>query len=72
MTTTTSKYRVIDAPSNGTTGQDCGTFTYDELPPHLQAAIDAAPDSDEWTLPALSDGDSGDELSELSTIVRRA
>lgn len=64
------RYQVIDSPTNGTAGQDCGTFALAELPDRLRAAVEANPNADEWTLPALSDGDSGEELTDLNTIVR--
>lgn len=72
MTTTAILYRVTDEPDNGTVGQDCGTHSYEDLPAHIREAIDAAPDASEWRLPALSDGDGGEQLSDLTTIVRRA
>lgn len=59
-------YRVIDVPANGTVGQDCGTYTLETLPARLRAAVEADPDAGEWTLPALSDGDSGEELDDLT------
>jgi len=58
-------YRVIDVPANGSIGQDCGTYTLETLPTRLRAAVGANPDAGEWTLPALSDGDSGEELDDL-------
>lgn len=66
-----TEYRVIDAPTNGTVGQDCGTFALAELPARLRQAVEADPNAGEWTLPALSNGDTGDELTDLETIVRR-
>jgi hypothetical protein len=59
-------YRVTDVPANGTIGQDCGTYTLETLPARLRAAVEADPDAGEWTLPALSDGDSGEELDDLT------
>lgn len=62
-------YRMYDRTTNGTVGQDCGTFTLDELPMRIKAAIEASPTAGEWVLPALADGDSGEELSDLETVV---
>lgn len=63
-------YDVIDSPANGTAGQHCGTFALAELPQRLQAAIGANPDAGEWRVPALSGGDTGEQLDDLTTIVR--
>ena len=63
---------IIDSPTNGTTGQHCGTFGRDELPSRIREAIDADPEAGEWPLPALSDGDEGEPLADLTTIVREA
>jgi hypothetical protein len=67
----TYQYSVYDRPANGTSGQDCGTFDWDELPARLQAAIEAEPTQKEWILPALSDGDTGEPLDDLDTVVYR-
>ena len=64
-------YRVVDAPVNGSAGQDCGVLSFADLPSRIQAAIQASPDASEWRLPALSDGDTGDELADLTTVVTR-
>jgi hypothetical protein len=68
----TYQYSVYDRPKNGTSGQDVGTFAWDELPARLQAAIAAEPTQKEWILPALSDGDKGEPLDDLDTVVRLA
>ena len=57
------RYRLIDCPSNGSTGNDCGTFEFADLPARLQAAIATGPAP--WVLPALSEGDTGEELGDL-------
>lgn len=64
-------YDVIDCPGNGTAGQHCGAFALGELPARLRAAVLADPAAGEWTLPALSEGDSGEELDGLTVVVRR-
>lgn len=64
-------YRVFESPDNGTSGNDCGTFTLIDLPDRLRAAVLADPSAGEWRLPALSDGDCGEELNDLTVIVRR-
>lgn len=66
-----SMYRIYDAPTDGTTGQDCGTFDFASLPARIQAAIEADPTAESWTLPALSGGDQGVELDDLETVVTR-
>jgi len=66
-----TKYRVCDKTTNGTVGQDCGEFTRDQLPERIQLAIASDPDATEWTLPALSDGDCGEPLDDLTTVVTR-
>ena len=68
MTATT--YRIYEETDNGTTGQDVGEFAYADLPARMRAAIDNDPESGEWTMPALSDGDAGEELDDLTTAVR--
>lgn len=65
-----TKYRVIESPTNGTSGQDCGTYTLEQLTPRLRAAVECEPDAGEWRLPALSDGDSGIELDDLQVVVK--
>lgn len=67
----TTTYEVIDSPTNGTSGQYVGEFGLAQLPARLRQAVEAAPDAGEWILPALSNGDSGEELSDLRTIIRR-
>lgn len=64
-----TSYRMYDRTNNGTVGQDCGTFAINELPARIKAAIEANPTAGEWVLPALSNGDSGEELSDLETVV---
>jgi len=64
-------YSVVEAPDNGTTGQDCGMIEFSELPMRIRLAIIADPIADEWVLPALADGNSGEELDDLSIIVSR-
>jgi hypothetical protein len=64
-------YHVIDSPANGTAGQDCGTFALAELPDRLRAAVEADPDAGEWSLPALSEGDSGEPLDDLRVVMTR-
>jgi hypothetical protein len=63
------KYEIIESPTNGTTGQNIGTFEHADLPARFQASIDAD-ETGEWEFPALSDGDSGEELPDLNVIVR--
>lgn len=63
-------YRVIDCPASGT-GNDCGTFTLDELPQRLRDVVQCDPDNDEWSVPALSNGDTGEELPDLTTLIVR-
>lgn len=63
-------YQVTESPKNGTVGQDVGTFTLTDLPQRLREAVQANPTAGEWTLPALSDGDTGDELADLDVLVR--
>lgn len=63
------KYEIIESPTNGTTGQSIGTFDYADLPARFQTDIDAD-ETGEWGFPALSDGDTGDELTDLNVIVR--
>jgi hypothetical protein len=65
------RYRVIDCPTNGTVGQDCGSSSFAELPSRLQAAILADPEASEWTFSALSKGDSGEELIDLRVLITR-
>ena len=62
-------YRVVDCPRNGSAGQDCGTYPLADLPARLRQAVEAAPDAGEWTLPALSRGGSGEELTDLDVVV---
>lgn len=62
-------YRMYDRTNNGTVGQDCGVFTLDDLPQRIKDAVEAAPDAGEWVLPALANGDSGEELSDLQVVV---
>lgn len=62
-------YQVIESPKNGTTGQDVGTFALAELPERLRQAVEANQDASEWRLPALSEGDSGEELADLEIVV---
>lgn len=62
-------YRVIESPTNGTSGQDCGTYTLEQLAPRLRAAVERQPDAGEWRLPALSGGDCGAELDDLQVVV---
>ena len=61
-----TRYHVYDCPTNGTTGQDCGAFALAALPERLRAAIAAEPNAGEWTLPALSGGDHGEALDDLT------
>ncbi len=63
-------YQVIDAPTNGTSGQFVGEFTLETLPERLREAVDHDPDAGEWVLPALSGGDEGEPLDDLEVIVR--
>lgn len=62
-------YRVTEAPSDGTTGQFVGEFALSGLPNRLRSAVEASPEAGRWTLPALSEGDSGSELSDLSIVI---
>lgn len=66
-----TRYELIDSPNNGTQGQSSGNLSYGDLPERIRTAIDADPEAGEWTLPALSEGDSGVEIDDLTTIVRR-
>lgn len=64
-------YCICDVPANGTAGQECGTFLFEDLPDRIKAAVSASPDADMWSIPALSDGDHGEELADLFTVVTR-
>ena len=68
----TRHYRVYDRLDSGDTGQDCGVCDLESLPLRLRSAISADPAAGEWVLPALSEGDTGEELSGLQTVIRRA
>jgi hypothetical protein len=63
------RYQVVDRPKNGTVGQDCGVFAFEKLPERFRAAIGSDPTASEWVLPALSEGDSGEELDDLVVVV---
>jgi hypothetical protein len=62
-------YKIIDRPTDGTVGQDCGVFQLHELPERLQKAITDDPTAGEWVLPALEDGDSGNQLWDLEVVI---
>lgn len=65
-------YRVFEEPTNGTTGQMVGTFQLADLPARIQAAVTADPEADQWVLPALSEGDTGEEVADLRVVIREA
>lgn len=65
------QYRVFDEPTNGTAGQLVGEFALVDLPERLRAAVLADALAGEWRVPALSDGDHGDPLGDLVTVITR-
>lgn len=69
MTQTTTTYRVVETPANGSVGQDVGTFALADLPPRLRDFVSQWPDAAELTLPALSNGDSGEPLDDLTIVI---
>ncbi len=64
------RFSISDCPANGTVGQNCGHFGFAELPSRIQKAIVANPAAGQWRLPALSDGDTGEPLDDLTVVVR--
>lgn len=64
-----TKYKLYDRPLNGSTGQDCGAFSLAELSARIQDVIASNPSAVRWTLPALGDGDSGEPLQDLETVI---
>lgn len=66
------RYEIIDSPANGATGQHCGTFALADLPARIQVEIRRDPEAKEWSLPALSGGDYGEPLEDLTVIIREA